>query len=378
MDLYSNEAPFFTRWVVANEYLHEPFVVVDVGVQGGPHSRWKHLGRFVQIYGYDAISEVIEELNKSKKDNERYRALALGNEDGQRQFIVSANTYGNSFYSSEADAGIQTGITLGARIVEILRLDTIFERGEVPTADYIKLDCEGFEPEVIRGARGYLARSNVLCVTTETNFGISPVYPRTPFVEICEMLAEHRLLVFDLNAVRTARPSYVSARGRQPWPEPDIMQDIPRVDVGQPATFDFVFCRNFVAEVYSPHHFVNLPGAWLSPTTDKLIKSMINFELHGLMDCAVEIAEHFRAMLSQRFDVDLAISHLTRPPVTPRNTFDLTESLRMIEALRVRLRDGHVTVASTTLPLASVPGWALLREVRRRLSRRARMLLGRF
>src|SRR3984893_8541302 len=162
-----------------------------------------------------------------------------------------------------------------------------FAAGEIPPADYIKLDCEGCEPEVIRGARNYLASSNILCVTAESNFGGSPGYLRTPFVEICEMLSEHRLLVFDVAADRSPRPSYVAARARRPWSKPDIMKERPPPQIGQLGTFDFLFCRDFVAEKATPHHFVTLPGASLSPTVDKLIKSMINFELHGLMDCAL-------------------------------------------------------------------------------------------
>ena len=223
-ELYHNVTPFFTQWVVRAGYLHEPFVVIDVGVQGGLHPRWEYLGNCARIYGFDPISEVIESLDKSKEPNQFYRAIALGNEDGERRFRVTSNTYESSFNTSSTDTGSRGVIALGPRSVEVHRLDTLFAAGEIPPADHIKIDCEGFEPEVIRGARNYLARSNVLCVTTETNFGVSPAYLRTPFVDICEMLSEHRLPVFDLAAAQTARPSYVAARARRPWPKPDIMK----------------------------------------------------------------------------------------------------------------------------------------------------------
>jgi hypothetical protein len=58
------------------------------------------------------------------------------------------------------------------------------------------------------------------------------------------MLSEHRLLVFDLNAVRIPRSSYLAARKLRPWPEPDIMRDSPLLDVGQLRTCDFIFCRD--------------------------------------------------------------------------------------------------------------------------------------
>ena len=336
-EIYHNVTPLFTEWVIGRAYLHEPFIVIDVGVQGGPHVRWQYLGSCARVYGFDPISEVIESLEKTKEPTQLYRAIALGNEDGQRQFRVPANTYESSFYSSSMDTGSQGTIALGPRTVEIRRLDSLFAAGEIPPADYIKLDCEGFEPEVIRGARNYLASSNILCVTAESNFGGSPGYLRTPFVEICEMLSEHRLLVFDVAADRSPRPSYVAARARRPWSKSDIMKERPPPQIGQLGTFDFLFCRDFVAEKATPHHFVTLPGASLSPTVDKLIKSMINFELHGLMDCAVDLAQCYRTQLSERFDVDEGVERLIYRPTLARHTADTVECLRMISDLRLRI-----------------------------------------
>jgi len=340
VDLYHNPTPLFTQWVTEHGLLHEPFVVVDIGVQGGPHPRWNYLGKYAHIYGFDPIGEVIDELEKTKKPNQFYRAIALGDEDGERQLTISSNTYESSFYNSKAVIGSsRNGIALGNRLVKVRRLDTLFAAGELPPADYIKIDCEGFEPPVIRGAREYLARSNVLCVTTETNLGVSPVYSRTPFVEICEMLSEHRLLVFDVNAVRSPRSSYLAARQLRPWPEPDIMRDSPLLDVGQLRTCDFIFCRDFVAESNTPQQFATFPGASLTPTVDKLIKSMINFELHGLMDCAVDLAQHYATMLAERIDVEEAIERLIYRPTEIRNTADVVACMRMIGDLRVRIAE---------------------------------------
>jgi FkbM family methyltransferase len=348
MDLYNNEASVFTEWVVANKLLREPFIIVDVGVQGGEHPRWKNLGDFAHVYGFDPIDEVIADLNASQagRANRSYRCLAIGNEDGKRAFHVSADTYGSSFFSGgPPETGEQNGILLGSRDVEIRRLDSLFAAGELPPADYIKIDCEGFDPEVLRGARSYLAKSNALCVTVETNFGVSPYYLRTPFAEINDVLVAHRLLVFDLNFIRAARPSYTAARAAHPWRAADAMYDSPDLDVGQPATFDFVFCRDFVQEHTSPQVYVPAENAVIAPTVDKLIKSMINFELHGLMDCAVELAEHFRERLAERLDVDHAIMLLVRQPPHTRNIPEVVECLRMIAALRARISEQEARIS---------------------------------
>src|SRR5215510_4885577 len=89
MDLYHNDQADFTRWVIANAYLQEPFVAVDVGVQGGEHIRWGLLGDRVRVYGFDALSEAIDRIAaQGQRPNRVYRAMAIGNEDGEREFYV--------------------------------------------------------------------------------------------------------------------------------------------------------------------------------------------------------------------------------------------------------------------------------------------------
>ena len=73
---------------------------------------------------------------------------------------------------------------------------------------------------------------------------------------------------------------------------------------------------------------------------------MINFELHGLMDCAVELAVTFRDLLAPRFNVDEAIGLLLARAPHPRNTADVSLCLTMIGALRARLRQPHGGVLS--------------------------------
>jgi FkbM family methyltransferase len=333
MELYNNDTPGFTSWVIENGLLEEPFVVIDVGVQGGPHPRWKHLKEKARIYGFDAIEEVVEGLNSRKEPHEIYHATALGDEEGTRDFYVRDTTFGSSSYGSSLYE-ISGQSLPRPRRVAITRLDTLFAAGLIPPADHIKVDCDGHDPEVIRGGRQYLAQSNVLCVSIETAFTVSPQYPKGHFAAISDILTEHRLRVFDLNLMRTARPAYVAAKARHPWSAPDPMNDVPALDVGAPGTIDALFCRDYVAEQVTPSHFVQVPGAVTEPTTDKIIKSMINFESYGLMDCAVELAEHFRPLLSDRLDVDTAVAKLMHRPPNARNTADVIECLRMIAVLR--------------------------------------------
>jgi FkbM family methyltransferase len=347
MDLYHHAAPPFTRWIVESGFLAEPFVVIDGGVQGGEHPRWDFLGDQVRVHGFDAIAEAIDRLNETgKKPYRTYQTLALGNEDGEREFNVPANTYAATFYSFRPMAGGRNGDGApGVRMVPIRRLDTLFAAGQIPPADHIKLDCEGFEPEILRGARDYMAASNILCVAAETDFLAWPAHRCNAFGEINELMARQRLRLFDLNFYRRPRSTYVAARQKHPWTPPDPKHGVPPVDVGQPRTFEVLFCRDFVAETTSPRHVPIPSDATPAPSTDKVIKAMINFELHGLMDCAVELAEHFRERLAERFDVDHAIILLARQPPHTRNIPEVVECLRMVAALRARVSEHEARIS---------------------------------
>jgi FkbM family methyltransferase len=305
----------------------------------------------VEIHGFDPIAEVIDELRTSKGrwPGRHYYNLALGDEDGERRFFVCANRFNSSFYTADSAAE--------ERLVPIRRLDSLYRDGTIPRADYIKLDCEGFEAEILRGAREYLRECEVLCVTAETNFNVSPIFPHTHFHAINEIMAEHHLLVYDINAIRAPAASYLAAlAARQRDPQTGSIL----FSIGRPGTCDFLFCRNFALEQQNPDEFGSQSVRMRPPTPDTLIKAMINFELHGLMDCAVDVAVAFRDLLAPRLDVDRAIDLLLLPAPHPRNTADVEVWLQ--SSLCGRLQE----FVSRTPPLR------LLNGLRRRLFNPAR------
>jgi FkbM family methyltransferase len=331
MDLYHHSDPAFTKWVVAERLLSESFVIIDVGVQGGEHPRWEFLGSYAEVHGFDPIAEVIDELQQSEIRSQRryYHNLALGNEDGQRLFFLSPERFSSSFFRTGVDGEKQ-------RLVDVRRLDSLYREGAIPRADYLKLDCEGFEPEILRGARKYLSNRDIICVTTETNFNVSPTLPYTHFHAVNEVLAEHCLLVYDINEVRSPTPEYLAALAARHQLQPSQDKGSP-LAVGRPGTCDVLFCRDLVAEQRDPDTFIRADRRPRPPSTDTIIKAMINFELHGLMDCAVELAVTFRELLAERLNVERAIELLLLPAPAPRNTLDVTMTLAKVAEAEARL-----------------------------------------
>jgi FkbM family methyltransferase len=306
MDLGLNRKAEFTRWVVGAGLLTEPFVLIDVGVQGGENIRWRPLGDHLTVHGFDPIEEVAQSLTEENRgrSNRHYHPIALGDADGVRAFYFnSANPTASSMYR-QAAGRFEVETVEQVRMVPIRRLDSLLAEGVIPKADFIKIDVEGFEKYVLLGARELL-RAGVLGLQTETNFAVSPSYPKGHFGTLTELALENHLMVFDIAFNRIPRASYQRAlirKGLEPISEQDAL--------GRPATVDVLFSRDLIDEVDHPY---NYRGPCRPFSVNELIKSIIIFELHALNDVALDTAERFTERLGVRLDVDRAVRLLADP-----------------------------------------------------------------
>jgi FkbM family methyltransferase len=320
MDFALNPNPEFTKWVVNARLVAEPFVLIDVGVQGGENIRWGPLGDYLTVYGFDPIAEVIDRLKQKNagRPNRHYHWLAVGNTDGETSFYYNAaNPTASSMYQQgQSRFDVQT--TEQVRMVPMRRLDGLFADGLIPKADFLKVDVEGYEKDVLLGARDLL-HAGVLGMQIETNFSVSPHYPRSHFGTIAEFALDGHLLVFDIGFDRIPRASFQRALMRK-GVKPNAHQD----EVGKPATVDVLFCRDLIDEV---DHQENYVTACQPTTIDQVIKMMIICELYGLNDIALDTAERFANLLGTRLDVDRAIWLLADPDLRPN------EYRRQIRAL---------------------------------------------
>jgi FkbM family methyltransferase len=327
-ELYTNAASPFTRWIIERGDLKEPFVLVDVGVQGGEHPRWRVLGDALVVHGFDALPTAIEALERRFPGDARrhYHWMGVSDADGVREFFVSSDPYSSSFLPSTSG-----GRTVRPIQVNVRRLDTLLEEGVLTLADFLKTDVEGGEKQVLAGAPRLTA--GLLGFETETSLHRSPVYPDGHFSTLARLVQDHGLLPMDLSFDRVPRESFRRAL------EGKGLSRLRRRDrIGSPATFNVLFCRDVVQERDHPELYPRQPPPL---SVDALIKLMMIHEIYGLSDVAVDVAEACRATLSTRIDVDAAIDRLVRSRIRTKPWTVVAGELaaRLHRARRYPVRD---------------------------------------
>eukprot|EP01012_Entosiphon_sulcatum_P066125 TRINITY_DN95213_c0_g1_i1.p1 TRINITY_DN95213_c0_g1~~TRINITY_DN95213_c0_g1_i1.p1 ORF type:complete len:248 (-),score=48.61 TRINITY_DN95213_c0_g1_i1:95-838(-) len=160
--------------------------LVDVGVQTGTPPLYKAFpkSKIVMVEAQPGLRDAIDQRFGGKYDYD-YIECGAGEAPGELELTVTgaASTFLEKYSNSEADARFAGRVTVPVR-----RLDDILEGYEPPYG--IKVDTEGFELAVLKGATGVLDK---------TEFVIAEVSVRPRFIgsytfaEIVSFLDGHGL-----------------------------------------------------------------------------------------------------------------------------------------------------------------------------------------
>lgn len=150
----------------------------------------------------------------------------------------------------------------------------------LPLADLIKIDCEGYESQVLQVGAGYLNAANLPGADIESSFHNSPILPLSHFAAINKPMVEQRLLVADPAIARTDQP-----------------------DRSWNGTCNSLFPRHLLQERHHPEHYV-YRTAEQHPSLDTILKVIAVFDVDALVGPAAAITLQFRDLIARRIDAD--------------------------------------------------------------------------
>jgi len=122
-------------------------------------------------------------VSRSGRDNIFLKNNGLGSESGEATLTFSPSNRAGGFVSNQTQASI--GQTVEK--IDILRPDEVVDSLNIQRIDFIKIDVEGFEEHVLRGARETLSHFRPL-VVLELNHWCLNASQRTSIPDYFELL----------------------------------------------------------------------------------------------------------------------------------------------------------------------------------------------
>jgi len=163
----------FTRSLVRHKvFAKHPVTIVDVGVSGGFEKHWHEFGSQKIMYGFEARG--VPSMRTAPYEGKHYIfPVALSDIDGQREFYVTAKRHASSFYKPFSHYvnrfhGWENLEILEPRMLDVRDLYSFSKEHDLLPFDFMKLDCEGAELDVLIGMRGRL--DSVVGVSVEALF----------------------------------------------------------------------------------------------------------------------------------------------------------------------------------------------------------------
>ncbi len=149
----------------------EPLVLLDVGASGGVHSMWDVFGERLSAYGFDPILEEVNRLNDMPHlGQRRFFAGIVGGPEGQTT-PISNETYRMWGSLSSNAATAESGVSMDevfnnykkpTYVHDRTTLDAFCATHDVAGVDFVKIDVDGSDFDVLRGAAGIMADSRTL------------------------------------------------------------------------------------------------------------------------------------------------------------------------------------------------------------------------
>ncbi|HYC42781.1 MAG TPA: FkbM family methyltransferase [Noviherbaspirillum sp.] len=161
-------------------------VVLDVGANIGCTSIL-FAGKARRVYSFEPSPTTFryleENLRSARLDNVTAVNIALGKENGSQELVFAANNRSGAFVSEQSTAS-------DGHLVEwihVMKGDDFVGTHDIPRVDFIKIDVEGFEKQVIEGLTGTIARDRP-AVVLELNHWCLNVFQRMSVPDFLDFL----------------------------------------------------------------------------------------------------------------------------------------------------------------------------------------------
>jgi FkbM family methyltransferase len=286
--------------------------IIDVGVSGGFIDIFDPISPDIIGYGFDPLVNEIERLKKYNQTPNIhyfdyfvtcYNLSELSNEYKKKNNQPFEKTsaayavkliehyknkdYTNPFYAPEGEKKYTD---------KYITIDDFCQKNNIQDIDFIKIDTDGHDFMVLKGAEKTLTELKTLGVMVEAQFHGIPHPEANTFANIDNYLRNLGFSLFDLEIYRYSRASL---------PSEFLYKFIPaQTKTGQVLWGDAIYFRDLAIDDYEK--------IWnFEITTSKLIKLAAFYEMLSLEDCTAELFIKFADKLQGIIDIKQCLNIIT-------------------------------------------------------------------
>jgi FkbM family methyltransferase len=308
-EISTNLDPLMTRHLVeTGAFAKDPVVIVDVGARWGFNAEWKAFGNALQVYCFEPDEEECKRLNSASSGNVKYIPAALGCHEHEATLFETKLVASTGLYKTNMDFFSRMLNRDNAEVVkehrvQVTTLDKALERFGVKSVDFIKLDVEGAELDVLVGADQFMKDSSLFGILSEIRFqeeiNGSPI-----FWELDAHVRKFGFRLFNMRFTRQSRHA-LPYPGLADYRMPDGKKFYAYTTHGQIMDGDALYFRDFMIPANKTI------GASANPMG--ILKAAAFFEIYCLNDCAAELIIENRDRLTNIVDCNLLLDMLAAP-----------------------------------------------------------------
>ena len=306
-------APVTKSLVQSGVFGASPFVLVDVGASGGIEQCWRAFEPSLVAFGFEPLVKECERLNRlERSSNVHYFPYFVGADEYENLFPASLASdpklgWNDEVYQRTSAVRAQKimSMSLAQRFNnedpemvftdQKTSLNRFFSSKKIDTVDFVKVDTDGHDYEVLMGARQLGCDKQILGFFVECQLhGISHPHANL-FANIDRLMRELGFSLFDIEVYRYSRAALPG----------HFVYDMPaQTREGQAVWGDALYLRDVTADGFEDR--------WMALPSVKLLKLVCLHEIFGMPDCAAEILLKKQSMLQALADPSPLLDMLTQ------------------------------------------------------------------
>jgi FkbM family methyltransferase len=288
---------------------NQRFVLADIGARGGVVPEWKPLGDMASVIAFDPDEDACGALADESISIETV-PCALASHPGEKAFYLTELEYCHGFmpcnydylgrFPNAVNCKVRDCVTLQAD-----SLDNVLGQLRHDHVDFMKIDTEGSELDVLQGARKAMHDFKTLGLLVEVWW--DPRLKGQPaFADLDTFIRDQGFTFFDIECQRYPRSTLPVGRMRAVRSEDGQTTyscEAPYRHHGQILTADALYFRDPIWDLSQESN----EFSWNDETILRLVGLL---DLYNYQDVAIELLDFYRDRFTKPIDADLLIDSL--------------------------------------------------------------------